>query len=621
MTTTPADAGAIPRVQLAISGMASLTNSMAPGGLYVMIAATPSARFPILASSIGDALDAGIAVNIVVPANPGLFLDRIASLGRIDTAPLLAAQRLGLFEMQDEFPKKMFRYGADRFVREMEQLDIPERSYLVFDQADELLALHDLSLALDQVEVLGRWLALRGITALLVFTRTSSAQASTINALMDSLTGIFHLGGDRDGLVLTYDYWKSQEGAIAARSYRLNTLESGYYEASTRITPGPMAAPGAAPLTYVAEAPLARDTEERFFYMDPALAAVAGSVPGIWQRVDTLVGMLHATQQTRTPTCLLSFEHHSGLRQLAQAVHTLRLSVGRGARIVVLEKGVSLRYQNEALLLRLGVNLVVHRDVPNERLPLLLDSLSGQVFSRDVDINFEDALASVMPARLRGYLAPHRFAREAATVIDRAQPLHIPCALISGIPLGTGDMADLIAATRLARPGDLITSDGERCLLFLNACPQAALLSTLQRILGCAPDELLGELRFMTSPEEIVPALTDLAARAAEPGMPDYAHLAASEAPAEPEMAAPELPAVPEVVHLPVHTPARSSAGALERAIAEAAALARNDDRAGEPAPEAPGTHYTYDHESNKYTFGKKTAPRATRSAHEGHQA
>ena len=620
----PADFTEI-NVDLAIEGMPTLTNGMIQGGLYVMIAATPSARFPVLASSIAHALRGGVAVNVVVPAHPALFLQRVNAFGNIDTAPALAEQRLGIFEMQEEFPKKMFRLGPESFVREMEQLGIPDNSYLVFDQADELLALHDIGLALDQIDILGRWLAQRRITALLVMTRASGARTGTITALMDSLTGIVHLGGDRDGLALSYDYWQSREGTIAARSYRLSTLPTGLYQASVNTLPG---APAATDAPFAA-APMAPDsevdTDERYFYMDPALATVAGSVPGIWQQVDSLVGMLHATQNTVAPTCLLSFERQGGIRQLAQAVHTLRLSLGRAARIVVQEKDVSLRYQNEALLLRLGVNMVVHRDVPNERMPLLLESLNGQLFSRNVNIDFETALASVLPTRLRGYLAPQRFAREAAMVLDRAQPLHIPCALVSGVPLAGFDMGELMGACRLSRPGDLITTDGTRCFIFFNACPQSALLKTLERVLGRPTSEVFGTLDFMAGPEDMVPALTLLAARAAEAVLPDYSHLSSIDATVQEEPDAPMLVqfSAPVPVHAAVHTAPRSALPALERAIAQVVALTAPPGQVGinDEKPNNASNHYRYDGGSSTAGFGKQAAPRATRSAKESQQA
>ena len=95
--------------------------------------------------------------------------------------------------------------------------------------------MHDTTLALDQIDVLKKWFDQQRVTALLVFSRATEAHAATLNALMDNLTGIAHLGADRDGLGLTFDFWQSPEGTVAARNYRLQTLDSGLYEASTKV--------------------------------------------------------------------------------------------------------------------------------------------------------------------------------------------------------------------------------------------------------------------------------------------------------------------------------------------------------------------------------------------------
>lgn len=510
-----------PVIRIGIRGLPNLTNHMISGGLYVLIAETPSARFPMLAGSLGSALKDEFPCTVIVPANPDLFIQRIESFGNINAQELIAARRLQLFTMQDEFAKKMFRFGAESFVQELDHFEIPENSYLLFDQADELLSLHDISLALDQVDIIGKWLAQRKVTALLVFSRVTATYSGTINALMDSLTGIARLGGDRDGLELTFDYWRSPEGAIAARHYQLLTLESGHYEASTKAAPSSqaIAEDNGEPNGEV------EDAEPHFFYMDPDLDSLAKQVPGIWQRTDTLVGMMHATRNTRSATAILCFQHDTNLRQLAETVHTLRLSLGHRAQIVVQEKGASLRYQNEALLLRLGINLVVHRDVPTSRLPLLLESLIGQIFSRDVDINFEAALASVAPTRLRGYLLPLRFAREAAVILDRAATLNIPCAMIIGKPEQGTTMVEILTHIGLSRPGDLITADNEYCYLFLNACQQTVMLATLERIIGASVDTIFEDIRFLVRREEIHPELAALSRAAEHSELPDYSSL------------------------------------------------------------------------------------------------
>jgi cellulose biosynthesis protein BcsE len=630
---------AVPCACLGVHGLPNLTNQMLAGGLYAFVAGTPPARYPVLATSLSRAIGDGLHCNIVVPSHPELFVERIESFGQLDLQALLRSGNVNVFEMEDEFPKKMFRFGADSFVQELEYHGIPEQSYIVFDQADELLALHDVSLALDQVDVLRKWFEQKNITALLVFSRTTAAHSATINALMDSFTGLIRLGADKSGLELTFDYWQSPEGTIAARNFHLRRNEAGFYEASSKTPATPNDTgnedAGAVPVD-----------DSHYFYMDPDLGSLAQQLPGVWQRVDTLVGMMHATRGKTASTIILSFYRDTRLRHLAEAVHTLRLTLGKYVRIVVQEKGASLRYQNEALLLRLGVNLVIHRDVTASRLPLLLESLRGQVFSRDVNINFEVALASVLPSRARGYLVPPRFVKEVELVLDRAENLNIPCALIVGKPKNGRQIADIITAASISRAGDLISADNENCFLFLNACPQTVLLTTLQRILGAAVEDVLEEVRFLVSRDDVSPELAALTRAIERSELPDYSALVPVPAEQEESNTMPEerTTSAPDILPPPVDTTnkrhvvqqsaiAAVAAGQSPIPVAMPAASPSIGMR-GQPAP-APAAfaaagenaisssgiaapvnipQYAYNATPNEGTFGKRAVPRAVRS-------
>lgn len=224
-----------PAVRIGIRGLTH-TKSMMGGSIYILIAETTSARFPMLAGSIAGAFEDGLLCTLIVPGNTTQFIQRIERLARINTAELVSTNRLQIFMTQDNFLKKMFQFGADRFVSELEDFGVSENSYLIFDQADELLSLHDISLAQDQINVLKEWFTKKGITVLLVFSRFTDAHNNTVNAIMDSLGGIVRLGGAREGLELKFDYWQSPTSVIAAKNYQIETLDTGLYKASTKIS-------------------------------------------------------------------------------------------------------------------------------------------------------------------------------------------------------------------------------------------------------------------------------------------------------------------------------------------------------------------------------------------------
>ena len=585
---------------------------MISGGLYVLIAELPSARFPLLAGGLGSALGANQICNVIVQNNPELFIRRVESFDCFNVSKMMALNRLNFFVMQDEFSKKMFRFGADRFVNELEQFDIPENSYLLIDQADELLSLHDISLALDQIDILNKWFDQRKITALLVFSRSTSEHSGTINALMDLLTGIARLSGDRDGLEITFDYWQSPEGTITARNYPLLTLDSGLYEATTRAVISKQV---------IEEEKFERradtpDADSYYFYTNPDLDTLTGQVPGVWQRVDTSIGMMHASRNMRSATCILSFDGDSSLQQLAETVHSLRVSLGRYARIVVQEKEASLGNQSEALLLRLGVSLVIHRDVPADRMPTLLESLNGQVFKRDVEIDFEAAVESAFPPRQPTYLPVQAFVQEVTASLDRAETLGVTCAMVTGKPMPGLTVVDILTHNVLTRSGDRMTSDGESCYIFLNACPQSEIVEVMEQILGMAVDAALEEPKLFIQREEIQPELAALLRTAARIGSSDDLQNKTRYSAGEPvssdsvsnrPLFASMIPSAKgaAVTRLPV---ASTFAPAVED-LANEAVVPENF-----PAVSSEEPLFVYDSASNVSAFGKKEAPRATRS-------
>ncbi len=544
-------------VRLGVPGLPSLTDSLMAGGLYLLIAETASARYPILATTLAHSLGSEIQSRIVVPQNPEVFVQRLESFDNLSVNQAIQKRLLQMYVMQAEFPKKMFRHGAEAFVDELDHYEFPDNGYVIFDQADDVLSLHDVVLALDQVDVLRQWAKQHQVVMLIVLTRTNESQTSTINALMDSLTGIVRLGANRSGLELTFDYWQSPEGTIAGRGYLLKAGQNGLYEASsnTVVVEGSAAAGFEKP-------EVVNDSDAQFFYMDPNLGSLAKQMKGKWQRVDTLVGMLHVTRNMRMVTCILLFQQGSVLRQLAETVHTLRQSLGRYASIVVQEKDASLRYQNEALLLKLGLNLVINRDVPISRLPLLLGSLKGQVFTRDVDINFEAALGSVLPSRASGYLTAQRYVREVEVVLERSETLDIPSAMVVGRPHPTMPLIDLVTNNGINRPGDLFTTDTENFYVFLSACPQTVLLPTLTRLFRMPVDDVFADVRFIVSREEMQAEMAALLRASEHQTLPDFSEVAAAQAqanaqarpaaPKEPEPVQEFAPAIPVVKAKPV---------------------------------------------------------------------
>lgn len=491
-------------IRLFVPALPDTTDAMVTGGVYAMVADTPPARFPLLAATLEGNRQQRRPLTLLVATDPKTFLDRLSSVGFGSSSTALETGQLGVFQFQEDLNKNLFRFGMDAFTKELDFFDLPKNSLLVIDQADDLFSLHDLSQALNQAEGLSRWARQSSTSVLLIFTRAAVVPSAlaVLNGLMDYLSGIVRLGGHQAGLELTFEYWQAPEGTVAARVYHLNMLENGQYQIKPPDTPTAVAVDGSSQL-----AGSVSPADQRYFYLDPVLGQIGKQMSGQWQPCDSVMGILRQAHGVGAASVLLAFERQSSLRELAESVHSLRLTLGKTAQIVVFERDASLRYQNEILLLRLGANLIVHRDVPAIRIPLMLESLAGQLFTREIEMQFDEALASVSASSQKGYLPKPLFFNECHAIVERAELLDLPCALVRAKAVSGRTPEDVLAELRINRHGDLTTHDGDNCYLFFSGCPQASLEQAMLAVTNGHVSTLLTHVQYWVSREELRRAL------------------------------------------------------------------------------------------------------------------
>jgi cellulose biosynthesis protein BcsE len=497
--------------QLGIPGMPPLLGSMVKGGLYAVQVSSPPARSALLTLSLSAAVRAEQPSVLVTNGS----LRRILGRGRLQEA--IRDETLAVFTLRESTAKNIFRHGPERFVQELDLFGFPPEALYVFDGADDLFTLQDPFIAAEQIRCYREWVRERDGCGLLIFSLlgSNSQFASTYQSLLDHVDGAVRLESGKEQLEWIVDFWASPSGVVASRALRARIESNGVLsiaESAGDKTIGKTqlaAGGGSADATVLASA--AAKDEQDVYYMDSTLAGIAKGAPGKWTLCDSLVGLMHASRGAVAAAAILVFDRSTDLRQLAQAVHTLRTSLGKQFKIIVRELDASLRYQNELLLLRLGANLILHRDVPVARLQLAIQSLAGQVFARDVDVNFDHALASVSVSKGVGYCAAPQFCQQVADIVERSKSLSIPYALIRAkAPVGT-TVEQAVPRFKLTRNGDMVTAINDDIFLFLSACPEASLLPTLKRVAGERFQDDFREMSFAIQEAAVKTQLAELA--------------------------------------------------------------------------------------------------------------
>lgn len=389
-------------LELGIDGVPAKCCDLILGSMYALKASTSSARFPLFASLLLNAILAGRRCFLITASRPEEFLTRLDAHWDMSATALISDGQLTVFGTQAEVTKKIFRYGADRFVQELASFDVSKNSVVLYDQADDLLSLHDPFLARQQVEVLAKWFQKNQVTALLSFSKPSERQADSFNTLMDYFTGIAKLGGDRNGLELTFVYWQGSAGIAVARNFSLQTDDERNYQAvetqsapahvgsnfgnypqsaSTTVDDRRLAANGAAQLS----AP----SMWCFLYNDPGLDNLLIGVEGTPLRINSVEEIIDTIGQQERVMVLLNTGGLPDLRKTAQVVHTLRQNVSNKISIVVYGKQPDFSADESQLLMRCGANSVLTLDTVQSSLGQTINSLKKQIFLRTPDANFD----------------------------------------------------------------------------------------------------------------------------------------------------------------------------------------------------------------------------------------
>ena len=385
-------------LEMGVTGVPAKSCDLILGSMYALKASTSSARFPLFASMLLNAIRAGRRCFLITASKPEEFLARLDAHWEMSSTALIAGGQLTVFSTQAEVNKKIFRYGADRFVQELTSFEITSNAVVLYDQADDLISLHDPFLARQQVEVLAKWFQSNRVTALLSFSKPSERQSDTFNTLMDYFTGIAKLGGDRDGLELTFVYWQGSAGIAVARNFSLQTDDEGHYKAiethSVQAKGGNYSRDFKATFDdrrggITAEEESSKPSTWCFLYNDPALDNLLIGVPGTPLRVSSVEEIIETIAQQERVMIILNTGGIPDLRKTAQVVHTIRQNIANKVPVVVYGKQADFSANESQLLMRCGANAVLTMETVQGKLGQTVSALKQQIFLRTFDMNFD----------------------------------------------------------------------------------------------------------------------------------------------------------------------------------------------------------------------------------------
>ncbi|MFT4103437.1 MAG: BcsE family c-di-GMP-binding protein [Burkholderiaceae bacterium] len=474
-------AGPLP-FELGLDGAPVRLGRLAAGMVYAVAIAQQGVRLALIGAALLKALRAGASAAVMTPQDPRQFLRKLAlngvELAEFERGGLLTIHELGAADARADGPR--------RLPRALQGLDLPARSLIVLDGADDGFRLDDAAGAQSVGGSVQAWVGERDHTLLAIFARPLE-ESSALSGLAERFAGLAFVREADDQAVLDVIHWFGATGAMTRASYSLEIVDGGLK----------------------ARPVFGRKT------IDPrheVLLATQGATVDFpqtangWMQAET---MLDAVDKARTivgGTVLLHFDQMSSLRELAQAVAVLRATPRPQLRIVVRECGARLRVPQVAALMRLGMNMIIPQEVSGQAALAMAESLRGTLSSRHYEPDLERLLDGADLDQASQVVGVADFRRHVAEMLGRASTLDVPVCLVRFSAVSPQAMRAVIGALSRGRNCLFTQHDGGGWMLLYGCLPERA-AGVMARLLGARFEKLLADFQLLGEQGEILRAI------------------------------------------------------------------------------------------------------------------
>jgi len=460
-------------LRLAIDQLPDTWSVLARGGMHAVYAAPGTPACDALIWNTARA--AGIANVTVVRGLPhAQVAAQLRALGFVNAQPARGWPRhLNVLSLPpaavDPEPGgtcPLLRLGT--LLRSLLRSGLRRDSLCIIDDAqrwfswDDPLALH------REVELLARWCSRRHVAMVLILasrlTRKEQATARSheaLHAFHQRFSGVARLERSAGELRWHADVWRAGEALVANEDCPLRFDTAGHLVALRN--PADSAGCATAQATLLLQ-------DERRLIASSALISGEGWVPPDWEIQPDNDAVYAASASAQAATIVFTFGANARLDDLCAMIHTLRRSGGGSLKIVTAACSETMGLQHELLLLAVGADLVLERDLPFTRVLSALQSLQGQFHTRPTVEDWRGALAAAQPDAGAGYLPVPRFCEHIEAALQRSRPLLLPHVLAELSLRPDVAHLDALRACRLRQPGQFVTVFSTQVYVFLFAC-------------------------------------------------------------------------------------------------------------------------------------------------------
>ncbi len=490
-------------IRIGLNGLPETAGFLTDGCLHSVSIDDDRARKFLLINTAFGAIEAGCRVTIV-SIDPVIYCDNLQSAGFAGQA-----SSLNLFRLLPDVVRKLDELGCRRFLMELEDTGVSPGDLILLENADLFFDWSDSIQARRQARTYQQWFADWRITGVFLFSSKTTEYLCTIfGHLSDGFSGIAELRHDLGHYQWRVRRWRSDYGLLEGKVFEVYSSTEG-----TQLIVA--AAPSQTDL----------DKDSQLVYCTANVLDAADTIPDGWLICQGYTNILSVAGQAVAASVVLHYQQQQAFHQLAQTVYMLRVTAGRDIKIIVREKGIQLRYSQELLLVKLGVNQVVYMEFGISRLLWAVESLKEQRFTGHVEENFDEALAAAIPSEVCGYLTPSRFCDVVRATLHKTEIMDMHHVLVRLDMIPEKAHLDVLLNCQPKRSNDIVTADEAHIYLFLFACREPDIEAVLMRVFVDPLDQLFTGQSHWSGCRNILETIDYLFERARKNILADFSQI------------------------------------------------------------------------------------------------
>lgn len=521
------------RSRLAIEGLSDEFTPLETGCLYGVHVNASSAHDALLFNTARNSR--AKVVTMLLKRESAVVVDALRERGfdargkstwprRLNVLVSPLAQRGTSVEGETAFPAFVRLIGG---LRSLKRFGLKAGTLYIVEEANDWFSWHSAATLAQEAAYLASWCKARRCAMVLLMNYRQKAtglagqtvggsdqfnldaeDGASLHGFHSAFSGVSYLSQSLGEMVWLVKFWRTGGSMVTAQSRTLRFTQDG-------------ALAVAFSMREVGDSKLLTRDENRVLTTRAALEGESW-VPPEWEVVADNGSMPEACRQVRGATILLDHSSVDELDVLCQVVHGLRNHCGRAVKIIVRERVVSMRHQDELLVLNLGATMVVSHKASFARFQCLMASVQGQLSARPIIEDYRTALSASLSDSVRGYLPLALFCNQVERVVERAQVLRLLHVLLQMKLRADVSHLEALRACTLRRAGDICSVKDDSLYLFLFACPIADSDAVLQKIFN-------GRIGFyfqdVVRHQDFVEQITQLRADDLRNQAPDYSEM------------------------------------------------------------------------------------------------